>query len=224
MNDDIFVNDLRADNDPSLELVPRITTFEELVSFFKMQIRRDLGEERAADGEKYFKLVGFYLRSGIAAYIPKVLDETGTPLANILVFRHWPGADPLPQPINPPYFDRGVGGFTNADGDIGFGYAGESVVLENGGPDAIWVSADPPGGERQHSDCVTHLGWFGGTDHLTANPIFQVTTKAGEPPPNGEHYIAVVIDGQEVWRANLVIETSLKVTDSEGATTVIISN
>jgi hypothetical protein len=219
---DLFVDDLRTNEDPSLAVVPRLTTFDQLVSFFKLQVRRDLGQERAGPGEKYFKLVGFYVRTGIAAYLPKVRDEDESPLENVLLYRHWPGADQFPEPVNPAYFDRGVGGFTNANGDIAFAYAGTSVVGEDGGPDAIWVSADPPGGERRHSDCVTHLGWMGGTDHLTANPIFQAATKAGEVPPDGEHYIAVVIDGQEVWRANLVIESSLRVEGSSGATTITI--
>lgn len=214
--EEIYVDDLRADNDNSLDLVPRINTFAQLQEWFKLAVLTTKGGDLVQPGEKYFRLVGFYLRTGAAAFIPIVLDENGNPLRDIFVWASWPDAPVFPQGsrVEPDYSENGggVGGFTNENGDIGFGYGGGAVVGGDGGVYRIWVSADPPGKPRQRADCAIKLGWFGGTDHLTANPIFQVVEAGGDiPPSSGEHYIAVVVDGQEVWRGSITVETSLKI-------------
>jgi hypothetical protein len=75
---------------------------------------------------------------------------------------------------------------------VGFGYAGGAVVGGDGGPYDIWVSADPPTGTRFYSDAAIRLGWWGGTDHLTPNPIFQAVRKSGTtPPPTGDSRLVV---------------------------------
>lgn len=218
--DPIFVDDLRGPDDPSLGPVPRITTLEQLVSVFHVGIATRFGGGEASPGDKYFRLVGFYIRSGVAAFIPKVLDENGNALATILVFAHWPGAPKLVIPGGgPPRPDYtgdglGVGGFTNADGDIGFGYSGGAVIGDNGGVYTIWPAADPPGQPRQHADAALRLGWHGATDHLTPNPIWQVVTKSGATPPpptSGDSYVSVVINGIEQAHIGLTAKATIEV-------------
>jgi hypothetical protein len=171
--------------------------------------------------------VGFEVRTGPSTYIPQVKMANGSPAAKIVVFRHWPTAVSFPPGIDPDYFPNGVGGQTDANGVIGFGYESESVTGPDGGNDYIWVSSDPPSGTRFGSDMASKLGWIGGTVHLTANPIFRDTLK-GVPPPSGDSRlivydkqglkvgslplltgeggggrIALVVDGQELSSAKL---------------------
>lgn len=217
--DQIFVDDLRADNDDSLNLVPRITTFAQLKEVFKLDIDYSLGRDATPPGDFYWAVIGFYLRTGIAAFIPKVLSENeqAVPPPGAFVFAHWPGAPPIDA--NPNYHSNAVGGFTNTEGDIGFGYFGDAVTGGDGGVYDIWVSADPPAGTRFFSDMAIRLGWFGGTDHLTANPIFQAIKKGGEvPPPTGDSRLVVydkqglevgftsLIQGKDGGRIALVID------------------
>jgi hypothetical protein len=205
---DIFVDDLRDDDDDSLDLVPRISTFAQLKETFKLDIDFSLGRYSASPGDFYWAIIGFYLRTGVAAFIPKVLAENGQPVPppGALVFAHWPGAPPLHEPPIPFYHGNAVAGFTNDSGDVGFGYSGGAVVGGDGGPYAIWVSADPPGGTRFYSDAAIRLGWWGGTDHLTPNPIFQAIKKPGDPPPIVGNSRLVVYDkqGNEVGYTPLV--------------------
>lgn len=218
------VFDVRPDNAPSLSVVPRMgpDDFEALQSIFHFQVNRSKGEERAQNGQSYWRLTGLELREGIAAYIPQVKKPDGTPAPNILVYRHWPGAPELPGGItpDPDYFGDGAGvaGFTDEAGVIGWGYSGESAFGPNGGPDSIWVSADPPGGPRRHSDMLDKNGWHGGTDHLTVNPIFTETVKDDgitppdpEPDPNSS-LVQLFIDGIERYRGR-ISSSGLTVTD-----------
>jgi hypothetical protein len=203
---DIWVDDLRPEGDSSFAIVPRISTFEELASHFKVEVDKSMGEDGVQDGQWYWKLVGFKLRIGPAAYLPETKQSDHQPSPNILMWRSWPGADTPVSPPQPPYFQRGVAGFTDANGVIGFGYGGGSVVGENGGPDAIWPNTDPPDKINRivGSDCAKKLGWMGGTDHLTPQPIFKATQKGGSttPPPSPgpggqeEMVIELRIDGQ----------------------------
>ena len=188
---DIFVNDVRANDDVSLALIPRIETFEELQERFGLDIDTTKGGDRANDGQRYWKLIGFEVRTGIAAYLTQVKNINGGPAADILVFKHWPDAPDLPSGVDPDYFSNAVGGFTDGNGIQGSPYSGGSVTGPDGGPDYIWLSSDPPGGTRIGSDMASKLGWIGGTDHLTANPIFQDTLKGGVLPPIGDSRLVV---------------------------------
>lgn len=216
---EIYVDDLRTDNDNSLDLVPRIETFEELKFWFKLDVLTTHGTSIVKPGDIYFKLVGFYLRIGVAAFIPIVLDQNGNPLRDIFVWASWPSAPKFPEGsrVAPDYSENGggVGGFTGENGDIGFGYGGGAVVGGDGGVYRIWLSSDPPGEPRQGADCGIKLGWFGGTDHLTANPIFQVVEVEGEQPPpseGGEHVLIQTLDGVEISRNIITVETTLRAT------------
>lgn len=227
---DVFVEDVRADDDPTLERFPRIETYQELQSVFGLGIDRSQGEERVTEGQRYWRLVGFEVRTGASAYITQVRLMSGNPAESIVVFRHWPDAPKdLPASTDPMYFPNADGGFTNGEGLQGAPYGDGSVIGENGGPDYIWLSSDPPGGARVGSDMAERLGWMGGTFHLNANPIFQDTLKGGStPPPSGKSRlvvydqagnevgytplltgngsggrIALVVDGQELSSAKL---------------------
>jgi hypothetical protein len=204
---DIFVDDVRDNDDNSLNLVPRITTFEQLKSVFKLDIDYSLGKDATPTGDLYWAIIGFYIRTGTAAFIPKVLAQNNQPVPppGAFVYAHWPSADPFPGAVNPNYHSNAVGGFTNVNGDVGFGYGDGAVVGENGGVYDIWVSADPPQGTRFYSDMAIRLGWFGGTDHLTANPVFQAVRKAGTPPPTGNAKLVVFDNnGDKVGELTLI--------------------
>jgi hypothetical protein len=191
---DIFVNDVRANDDASLDLVPRIETFEDLQQRFGLDVDRTHGESRAQPGQRFWRLVGFEVRTGVAAFLTQVKDINGNPAKDILVFNHWPGADGLPDGVDPKYFPNATGGFTDSSGVQGAPYSGGAVTGPNGGPYHIWLSSDPPGGKRIGSDSASRLGWIGGTDHLTANPIFQDVLKSGSPPPDNGDAKLVVFD------------------------------
>lgn len=195
---DIFVDDVRAADDPSFEAVPRIESFSELKSIFGLDVDTSLGYDAVSVGEWYWKIVGFEVRTGPKTYITQVKEADGSPAEQILVFRHWPDAPRLPNSIKPPYFNNGVAGFTNQNGHQGMEYTETSVIGPNGGPDYIWLSSDPPGGLRKGSDMAARLGWHGATNHLTPNPIFQAAQKTDGPtiPPSGINPRLVVYDAQ----------------------------
>ncbi|KKM63073.1 hypothetical protein LCGC14_1515220 [marine sediment metagenome] len=217
---DVFVDDLRADGDDSLDLVPRITTFAQLKDVFKLDIDYSLGRDSTPPGEFYWAVIGFYLRTGTAAFIPKVLAQNGQPVPapGAFVFAHWPGAPEFSDTPNPLYHSRAVGGFTNVNGDVGFGYSGGAVTGAGGGVYDIWVSADPPFGTRFYSDAAIRLGWWGGTDHLTPNPIFQAVRKPGAQPPTGDSRL-VIYDKQGVEVGFLTL-----VTDGGGGRIALVVN
>ena len=81
-------------------------------------------------------------------------------------------------------------------------------MKDDGGPNAFWVSADPPGLPRQYSDCVIKVGWHGATNHAVPNPVFQVVTQPSrkiiELGP-GNHPIKVEIDGNVVYDATIKV-------------------
>jgi hypothetical protein len=191
---DIFVNDVRPDNDASLELIPKIETFQELQHAFGLDVDRSQGEQRATSGQRYWRLIGFEVRTGIAAFLTQIKDANGSPADQILVYNNWPGADSLSTPANPPYFSNAGAGFTDGSGVQGAPYSGGAVTGPNGGVYNIWPSADPAGGTRIASDMAVRLGWIGGTDHLTANPIFKDTLKGPTLPPSGDVAKLVVFD------------------------------
>ena len=197
MADDIFVEDLRASDDPSLEPVPydAVDTYAKLQSVFHLGLDTSKGWSITPPGALCYKIVGFYLRTGPKAYIPKTRTIDGDALPNIVLVRSWPGAPALPAPVPPSYFTNGAAGFTNENGDIGFEYTGTSAFGPDGGPDNIWCAIDPPGGEIRYADCAVRLGWHGATNHLTPNPIFQVVRKQGQPSGNGKRIVIYGVDG-----------------------------
>jgi len=194
-----FVDDQRT-NEQITDNLPRLYTWDDLQQYFKCDIRRDMGWDITPEGKACWFLEGFYIRSGAATYITKVQKENGQPFPDILVYRHWPDAPELPHVPHPNYHPNAVAGFTNGSGDAGSPYGGGSVVGGDGGPDDIWVSSSPPPQEPQRSDMAIKLGWFGGTDHVTPNPIFRYVTKQnGQPVPTlGDARIEIIINGERM--------------------------
>jgi hypothetical protein len=50
---------------------------------------------------------------------------------------------------------------------------------------------------------ATKLGWIGGTDHLTANPIFKDTLKGSAPSGNGAKLVVFDASGDLVGEVGL---------------------
>jgi len=94
------------------------------------------------------------------------------------------------------------------------------------------VSASPPGEQPQTSDAAMNLGWIGGTDHITANPIFQYSVRGVPPGPGDDptdppddptdppiilppgddvHTVEVAVDGQVVSTVRFKVTTTLEV-------------
>lgn len=181
---DIFVLDLRANDSPSLNILPRIETYEELLTWANLSIHSEFGWDSAPNNSLVWKLVGFYIRDGIASFIAKCQNEDKTPAKDIGVVHSWPDAPVLPTTPTPNYDNNGVIGFTNADGDIGFPYSGGMVYTGNkpyNGPGIIWPLCPQHLPEPKYADAVFGLGWFGGTDHTTINPIFRLVRKSPSP-------------------------------------------
>ena len=201
-----FVEDMRGVDDASLQLVPRIASFEELGVLCNADVDRSKGWDAAPAGALVWRCVGFYLRTGAAAFIPRFNNQSGSPEANVAVVHAWPGAPALPREavVLPDYSGRtGVVGLTNANGDVGFGYSGGMVYQSEQGVGVIWPLCPSHLPEPKYADCAMGLGWFGGTDHLTVNPVFQLVRKGGEPEPEpepqpGGNFIRVVVGGLEV--------------------------
>jgi len=201
-----FVNDLRGDNDPSFALVPRITNMNELNVWCNARVDASQGWDIAPAGALAWRCVGFYLRTGAAVFIPKFTDQGGFSAEGVLVVHSWPGAPALPGNVSvvPDYTSgKGVAGFTNANGDVGFGYSGGMVYVDKQGVGVIWPLCPTHLPEPKFADCAKGLGWFGGTDHLTVNPVFQLVRKGSAPPPppppvEGGTFLRIVVDGKEV--------------------------
>ena len=184
-NEPIYVTDLRPSDEPSLVAHPRISDLATAQALFGFQVDTTKGWAACPEGQACWKLIGIQLRTGIAAIIPLVIGPLGMPNANILVYENWPGADSQPVAATPPYYSNYVGGWTNGDGVVGFGYGGGGVVAPGGGPFAVWPSNGPTAPvvlEPQYADCLQKVGWLGGTDHFTPSPVFAYVTKPAATP------------------------------------------
>lgn len=220
VTNDIVVVDNRPANDPSLSIVKRMSNWNDAVREMKVGVSKTYGYDACNDGEKYWRLAKVEVSVGPANYTVKLLSESGSPVPSILVFNNWPDASQMTGGSpNPPYFPNSDAGFTNSNGTIGFSFGGGNVVGPNGGPNNIWVSSDPPSAPnaRRWSDCLTNLGWAGGTDHLTLHPTFVLTTKVPEviaPPPGGDGNGST---GDVINRGDYIIVTGMTYTLPDGA-------
>jgi len=201
-----FVNDLRASNDTSLSLVPRVNSLDQLNVWCNARVDATQGWDIAPAGSLVWRCVGFYLRTGAAVFIPKFNDQGGFSADGVLVVHSWPGASVLAGEVavTPDYTGRhGVAGLTNGNGDVGFGYSGGMVYTDKQGVGVIWPLCPTHLPEPKFADCAKGLGWFGGTDHLTVNPVFQLVRKGSAEPGPGPvlaegTFLRVVVNGQEV--------------------------
>ena len=129
---------------------------------------------------------------GPAVYVVKVLDEDGQPMQNVMVARHWPYRDENPEldvlPNNE-WFQRGVYGPTNENGDIGFGTGGGDYIDPTGqmvvrGVPLATVGASSMFVLEWDSDCLENMGTLGGTEHAHMDTTFGWVE--GEPDPEPE--------------------------------------
>jgi len=128
------------------------------------------------DGKKrVMRLIEAQESIGPAVLVVSILKEDGSPWENMCVARGWPGAPTLPGTPSETirWSERGVYGFTNIEGDIGYGMgagdyywrydtqAGVGYIFTLGVHDTgVWT---PNGGIP--SDFVTGTGMLGGTEH-----------------------------------------------------------
>ena len=150
--------------------------FEYAKSKYGVAFRR----AEVAPGEKVYRLVELWEKSGPASLITQVLNEDGSPMANVDVAFYWPDA---PDPPDPPtevyahdWYGKFVHGPTNVNGDVGPGMGpGAYHAKGEGGPHAVWVR-DP----NIPSDICEKLGMLAGTFHDHLDQKFQLMTVPGE--------------------------------------------
>ena len=134
-------------------------------------------------GQKVYRLVEPWEKTGNHSLITQVLNEDGSPIANADVAFYWPDAPDPPDPQTEVYphdwYRNFVHGPTNVNGDVGPGmgrgaYHGEG----EGGPHAVWVR-DP----NIPSDICEGLGMLAGTPHDHLDQKFKLVTATEGPGP-----------------------------------------
>jgi hypothetical protein len=134
-----------------------------------------------APGQKVYRLVELWEKTGHHSLVTQVLNEDGSPMANVDVAFYWRDA-PEQATNDNDWYKKFVHGSTNLNGDVGPGmgtgaYHGEG----EGGPHAVWVR-DP----NIPSDICEKLGMLAGTNHDHLDQKFQLMVAEGEqpvPPP-----------------------------------------
>jgi hypothetical protein len=121
-----------------------------------------------------------------AAIIVKTLSPGGAPLEACPVARHWPGAPELPADRQH-WKKRGVVGWTNVNGDVGFGMGqGDFYSPPNVPPTWVWIaqvsqaSGDQP---AVPTEAVSGLGMLAGTNHDHVDVVFHWDPGPEPPPP-----------------------------------------
>lgn len=212
--EDPKVFDTRPEGHSSLSVLPRlhVDDYGEFQAFYKFKDLDQYGCMRAGPGQRYWDLAGIELKCGPAVLQPQVFEEDGTSVLDrgILMFLHWPGAEPYSVVVDPPYSQYGVAGFTEG-GDIGWGYSGEGHIGLDGGPFMVWASSDPEGWSDRvvGSDALADVGWW--DDHCTPNPLFRLVRKAGSAPSSGDGYELVDYDeaGNEIGHIPFQVDTPI---------------
>ena len=125
-----------------------------------------------------------------AALVAKTLSADGDPAAEVPVARYWPDAPILP-PAQAHWQPRGVIGYTNTQGDTGFGMGNGDYYTppQQAGVSWIWV-AQPDQAPAKYagvaSEAVSGLGMLAGTNHSHINVVFRYDSGHEEPPPDDE--------------------------------------
>lgn len=158
-----------------------------------------------APGEKVYRLVELWEKTGPASLVTQVLGPDGSPMRDVDVAFYWPDA---PDPPDPPtqiylhdWYARFVHGLTGGTGDVGPGMGtGAYHGKGEGGPHAVWVrDPDIP------SDICEKLGMLAGTPHDHLDQKFQLMTEpetGEEEPGTGELEIKYVL--AEEWPSNMI--------------------
>jgi hypothetical protein len=154
--------------------------FEYAKSKYGVAFRR----ANVAPGQKVYRLVELWEKTGHSSLITQVLNEDGSPIANVDMAFYWPDAPDPPDPpteVYPHDWHRNfVHGPTNVNGDVGPGMGSGAYHAEGeGGPHAVWVR-DP----EIPSDICEKLGMLAGTFHDHLDQKFQLMTE-----PSGEEEV-----------------------------------
>ena len=113
-----------------------------------------------------------------AAIIVKTISEAGDPLVGCPVARHWPDAPVLPADRQH-WKKRGVLGYTDVDGNVGFGMGhGDYYSPPNVPPTWVWVAQ--PG---IPTEAVSGLGMLAGTNHDHIDVVYRWDSGPQPPPP-----------------------------------------
>jgi len=183
--------------------------FEYAKSKYGVAFRR----AKVAPGQKVYRLTELWEKTGGSALITQVLNEDGSPMANVDVAFYWPDApDPSPPAYSHDWYRNFVHGPTNINGDVGPGmgtgaYHGEG----EGGPHAVWVR-DP----NIPSDICEKLGMLAGTNHDHLDQKFRLMVAEGEQPvtppvtPPTEDLAALVQEMQSLKERVAKLEAKLK--------------
>jgi hypothetical protein len=113
-----------------------------------------------------------------AALVAKTLSEAGEPVAQVPVARYWPDA-PLLPPDQALWQPRGVIGYTNGQGDTGFGMGNGDYYTPPAQTGASWIWVAQPG---IASEAISGLGMLAGTNHSHMNVVFRYDSGEPEPP------------------------------------------
>ncbi len=105
---------------------------------------------------------------GPTALVIHVENAEGTSLENVPVVFHWPDAPELPPEQQSCGLDRGIVGYTDSSGDVGFGMGPGAYYFPPGaGPHVVWVAVEG-------TDCLRGLGMLGGTNHIHLDSAWRV--------------------------------------------------
>ena len=124
-----------------------------------------------------------------AALVAKTLTADGDPAAEVPVARYWPDAPILP-PNQAHWQPRGVIGYTNVEGDTGFGMGNGDYYTPPLQEGASWIWIAQP---DLASEAVAGLGMLAGTNHAHMNAVFQFDPGHEDPPPPDEQLLDVAL-------------------------------
>jgi hypothetical protein len=155
-------------------------------------------EHRRGAGYPRFELARIEETIGPASLKVKLIDDKGAPIGALVALTYPDLDNPanfLPtfqgNPPKSPWATRGTLQFTDGNtGLTGFGLGGDSWIkdLAAGGPYHVWAYHTAIA-----SDCLSWIGWLGGTDHAgPCSLVFQfvqggyVEPPIDPPPPTGD--------------------------------------
>jgi hypothetical protein len=147
-------------------------------------------EHRRGAGYPCFELVRIEETIGPASLKVKLIDASGAPVGALVALTYPDLRNPANflqdlmqgDPAKSQWSSRGAVQFTDGmTGMTGFGLGGDSWIrdLVAGGPYHVW-----PYHTAIYADCLSWIGWLGGTDHAgPCSLVFQLV-QGGTPDPD----------------------------------------
>lgn len=156
---------------------------EQTEEWAKAKYSIDWEQADVSAGQKVWRLVELWEKTGHTSHITQTLDEDGNPLPGVTVAFRWSSAEVADIAGPNDYWDNFVYGLTKENGNIGPGmgtgaYRGEGEPCENDGPHQVWVHDD-----NIKSDLLKCICMLSGTFHDHLDCKFQLVTVGGEPEP-----------------------------------------